>query len=168
MARGLLCIRRMPQTILVQDYMTSSPHSIGVSLSLSDAANMMKAYKIRHLPVLDGRALVGVVSDRDVQMVESMEGVDANEVTIEEAMSQAPYTVAPNTPLEVAARHMAKHKLGSAIVVDANQKVIGVFTVTDGMRALAELLGKMPSAEVIDVVVTEKKKVAAKKPSKRS
>lgn len=44
----------MSQTILVQDYMTATPHSIGVSLSLSDAANMMKAYKIRHLPVLDG------------------------------------------------------------------------------------------------------------------
>jgi acetoin utilization protein AcuB len=158
----------MPQTILVQDYMTSSPHSIGVSLSLSDAANMMKAYKIRHLPVLDGRTLVGIVSDRDVQMVESMEGVDANEMPIEEAMSQAPYTVAPTTPLEVAARHMAKHKLGSAVVVDANQKVIGVFTVTDGMRALAEVLGKMPTASIIDAEVTEKKKAAPKKPARRS
>jgi acetoin utilization protein AcuB len=127
------------QTVLVQDYMTPSPHSIGVSLTLADARNMMRAYRIRHLPVLDGGKLVGVVSDRDIQMVESMGQLKADEVSVEEAMSQAPYTVTPTTPLEVAARHMAKHKLGSAVVLDAN-KVVGVFTTTDGMRALADLL----------------------------
>jgi acetoin utilization protein AcuB len=127
------------QTVLVQDYMTPSPHSIGVSLTLADAKNMMRAYRIRHLPVLDGGKLVGLVSDRDIQMVESMGKMSADEVSIEEAMSQAPYTVTPTTPLEVAARHMAKHKLGSAVVLDAN-KVVGVFTTTDGMRALADML----------------------------
>jgi acetoin utilization protein AcuB len=128
------------QTVLVQDYMTPTPHSIGVALTLSDAKNMMRAYRIRHLPVLDGGKLVGLVSDRDIQMVESMEQVDAEAVTIEEAMSQAPYTVTPSTPLEVAARHMAKHKLGSAVVLE-DRKVVGVFTTTDGMRALADMLG---------------------------
>jgi acetoin utilization protein AcuB len=135
----------MAQTIIVEEFMTPTPHNIGVSLSLSDAANMMKAYKIRHLPVLDGNQLVGVVSDRDIQMVESMAGVNKDDVPIEEAMSQSPYTVACTTPLEVCARHMAKHKLGSAVVVDANQKVVGAFTVTDGMRALADLLAKGPA-----------------------
>ncbi|MCA2977554.1 MAG: CBS domain-containing protein [Myxococcaceae bacterium] len=158
----------MPQTILVQDYMTASPHSIGVTLSLSDAANMMKAFKIRHLPVLDGRALVGIVSDRDVQMVESMEGIDPDEVPIEEAMSQAPYTVTPSTPLEVAARHLARHKLGSAVVVDANQKVVGVFTVTDGMRALADLLGRQPADATLAAAVTEKRKAAPKRAARRA
>jgi acetoin utilization protein AcuB len=167
-AWDLLGVFTMPQTILVQDYMTASPHSIGVSLSLSDAANMMKAFKIRHLPVLDGRALVGIVSDRDVQMVESMEGVDPDEVPIEEAMSQAPYTVTPSTPLEVAARHLARHKLGSAVVVDANQKVVGVFTVTDGMRALADLLGRQPADATLDAAVTEKRKAAPKRPARRA
>jgi acetoin utilization protein AcuB len=151
----------MANTIVVQDYMTASPHTIGVSLSLSDAANMMKAYKIRHLPVLDGSALVGIVSDRDVQMVKSIEAVDPDEVPIEEAMSQAPYTVSATAPLEVVARHMAKHKLGSAVVVNANQKVMGVFTVTDGMRALADVLGQMPDAGII--AASEKKKPVAKK-----
>lgn len=150
----------MAQTLLIQDYMTRSPHSIGVSLTLSDAANMMKAYKIRHLPVLDGNQLVGIVSDRDIQMVEGMEGVDADEMPIEEAMSQAPYTVAATTPLEVAARHMERHKLGSAVVVDANNKVVGVFTVTDGMRALADLLGKLPETAAVEAPV---KKAAPRK-----
>ncbi len=160
MARVLLRFPHMSQTILVQDYMTSTPHSIGVSLSLSDAANMMRAYKIRHLPVLDGNQLVGIVSDRDIQMVNSMAGVKADDVPIEEAMSQSPYTVASTTPLEVCARHMAKHKLGSAVVVNANNKVVGVFTVTDGMNALADLLGKAPEDAM---PLPDKKKPAPRK-----
>lgn len=92
-------------------------------------------------------------------MVNSMAGVKADDVPIEEAMSQSPYTVASTTPLEVCARHMAKHKLGSAVVVNANQKVVGVFTVTDGMNALADLLGKVPEG----AMVAEKKKAAPRK-----
>jgi acetoin utilization protein AcuB len=157
----------MTRTILVKDWMTKSPHTIGVSLSLADASNMMKAYKIRHLPVLDGNALVGLVSDRDISMVESLAKLDPDEVPIEEAMSQAPYTVPASEPLEVVARHLAKHKLGSAVVVDANQKVIGVFTVTDGMRALAEVLSERPTA-VDAVVISARTRPAAKKTTRRA
>lgn len=180
MASGLLVIvsAMTTQTVLVQDYMTPSPHSIGVNLTLADAQNMMRAYRIRHLPVLDGGKLVGMVSDRDIQMVESMGQMNAEEVTIEEAMSQAPYTVTPTTPLEVAARHMAKHKLGSAVVLDTN-KVVGVFTTTDGMRALADMLavsevrpGKLEQALVkadrSDLAVYSAKDETPGKPTKGS
>jgi acetoin utilization protein AcuB len=75
-------------------------------------------------------------------------------------MSQSPYTIAATTPLEVVARHMARHKLGSAVIVNANQKVIGVFTVTDGMRALADMLGNSPQ---VSALPDEKKKPAPRK-----
>jgi acetoin utilization protein AcuB len=129
----------MPRTILVRDYMTPSPHSIGVSLPVNDAKKLMTAHGIRHLPVLDGGRLVGVVSDRDVQMVEAFDKQCPSTALVEEAMAQAPYTAAPSTPLEVAARHMARHKLGSCVVMDG-ERVVGVLTTTDGMRALADLL----------------------------
>lgn len=129
----------MTRTVLVEDYMTSSPHSIGVTLTVSDAKNLMLANGIRHLPVLDGGELVGLISDRDLQMIEAFEKKRAEAITVEEAMSQAPYTASPTTPLEVAARHMAKHKLGSCVVM-VGKKVVGVFTTTDGLRALADVL----------------------------
>lgn len=129
----------MSKTVLVQDYMTRAPHSIGVGLTLADAKNMMRAFSIRHLPVLDRGELVGLLSDRDVQLVESLSDAKPEDISVEEAMSQAPYTVAPGTPLRTAALHMAEHKLGSAVVLDAN-KVVGVFTTVDGMRALADQL----------------------------
>ena len=124
--------------------MTRSVHTIGASLSLADAARVMKKHKIRHLPVLEGGALVGLISDTDVQVISSMSEIDPTCILVEEAMSQAPWTVEPSTPLVDVATHMAEAKLGSAVVME-NDKVVGVFTTTDGMRVLAELLASQPN-----------------------
>lgn len=56
-------------------------------------------HQIRHLPVLDGGKLVGIVTQRDLHLVETLKGVDQQTVTVEEAMSQDVYTVEPETPL---------------------------------------------------------------------
>ena len=127
--------------LLSRDAMTSSVHTIGSSLTLADAARMMKKHQIRHLPVLDGGALVGLVSDRDVQVISSMSELDPTCILVEDAMSQAPWTVEPTTPLVEVAAHMAETKVGSAVVMD-HDKVVGVFTTVDGMRVLADLLSR--------------------------
>ncbi len=127
-------------TLLIRDAMTRSVHTIGASLTLADAARMMKKHKIRHLPVLEGNALVGLLSDRDVQVLSSVSELDPSCILVEDAMTQAPWTVLPTTPLLEVATHMARKKLGSAVVLE-NDKVVGVFTTTDGMRVLGELLG---------------------------
>lgn len=128
-------------TLLIRDAMTRSVHTIGASLTLADAARMMKKHKIRHLPVLEGNALVGLLSDRDVQVLSSVSELDPSCILVEDAMTKAPWTVLPTTPLLEVATHMAKKKLGSAVVLE-NDKVVGVFTTTDGMRVLGELLAR--------------------------
>lgn len=128
-------------TLLIRDSMTKSVHTIGASLTLADAAKLMKKHQIRHLPVLDNGALVGLVSDRDVQMISGMSELDPTCILVEDAMSQAPWTVEPTTPLLDVATHMAESKVGSAVVME-HDKVVGVFTTTDGMRVLAELLAR--------------------------
>lgn len=128
-------------TLLVQDLMSRSVRTIGISLTLADASKLMRKHKIRHLPVLEGGALVGLLSDRDVELVSAISDLDPTCILVEDAMSQAPWTVTPRTALLEVARYMADRKVGSAVVME-HDKVIGVFTTTDGMRALAELLGK--------------------------
>ena len=128
-------------TLLIRDLMTRSVQTIGASLTLADAARLMKKHKIRHLPVLEGGALVGVLSDRDVQVISSMSELDPTCILVEDAMSQAPWTVTPETPLVDVAQHMAETKIGSAVVME-HDKVVGVFTTTDGMRILAEMLAR--------------------------
>ena len=128
-------------TLLIADLMSRSVHTIGASLTLADAAKVMKKHKIRHLPVLDSGALVGLLSDRDVQVISSMSDLDPTCILVEDAMSQAPWTVDPGTPLVEVAQHMAETKIGSAVVME-HDKVVGVFTTTDGMRVLAQLLAQ--------------------------
>jgi acetoin utilization protein AcuB len=109
-------------------------------VSLREAKRVMRANSIRHLPVLEHGTLVGIVSERDVQMVEALvRGTPLSDVPCEQAMSQAVYTVSPSTPLQVAARHMAEHRLGSAVVMKGS-KVVGVFTTTDALAALADVI----------------------------
>ena len=57
---------------LIRDYMTESPHSIGANQTLATAHEMMRAHQIRHLPVLRAGKLVGIVSQRDLYLVETL------------------------------------------------------------------------------------------------
>jgi acetoin utilization protein AcuB len=118
--------------------MTRSPLTIGAEQSLAQAHDIMRAHRVRHLPVLHGGKLVGIISQRDLMLIETLPGVSPKEVPVEDAMSTDIYTVAPSTPMAVVASRMADRKLGSAIV-RTGDRVVGVFTVTDACRALADL-----------------------------
>lgn len=131
----------MAQTLLVEDLMTRAPHTIEVSKTLADAARLMQQRGIRHVPVMDQGALVGLISEHDVRWFEAHGGQPADELPLATVMARSPWTVAPSTPVEVAARHMAEHKLGSSVVLE-NEQVVGIFTSTDGLRALAKVLAE--------------------------
>jgi len=123
----------------IQKYMTTSPHSIGVEQPLSKAHAVMQEHNIRHLPVLHGGRLVGLLTDRDLRLVESLAGVDPTKVKVEDAMSTVVYATKPETPLDEVVGTMGEHKYGSAVIMQ-NDKVVGIFTTVDVCRALAELL----------------------------
>lgn len=123
----------------IQKYMTTSPHAIGRDQPLTLAHKVMKEHDIRHLPVLDGGVLVGMVTSRDVALIETLRDVDPTKVTVEDAMSTTIYSVKPDTPLDEVVNTMAEHKYGSAVVMQ-NNHVVGIFTTVDACRSLAELL----------------------------
>ncbi len=123
----------------VQKHMTISPLVISSRRTMAEARQLMREKNIRHLPVVDGGKLVGIVSQRDLYLLETLKGVDPTTETVGEAMTSDPYAVPPDAPLEEVARTMAEYKYGSAVVVDKGA-VIGVFTTVDGLRALANIL----------------------------
>lgn len=128
-------MNRQPQ---VCDYMTIGPHYVGIDQSLGTAARQMRELHARHLPVLDGGVLKGILSERDVARAEAF-GLDPHQVTVEEAMTPEPFTVTPSAPLGRVAMAMAAQKIGCAVVAEGNT-LRGIFTTTDAMRALAETL----------------------------
>ncbi len=123
----------------VRRYMTLAPVVIGPDRTLAEAHRIMRERNIRHLPVVDGTALVGLVSQRDLYLLETLRSVDPGAETVREAMSAEPYAVAPEAALEEVATTMAQRKLGSAVVVDRGA-IIGLFTTTDALLALASLV----------------------------
>lgn len=123
----------------IQKYMTTAPHSIGAEQTLAHAHEVLREHKIRHLPVLKGGALVGMITQRDLALVETLKDVDPKTVLVEDAMSTSLYTVAPDAQLDEVVSEMAEKKYGSAIVVQ-NHKVVGIFTTVDVCTALADLL----------------------------
>ncbi len=125
----------------VREYMTAQPHTIGRNQPLAVAHQLMQKRRIRHLPVLDGGKLVGMVTMRDLHFIETFADVDVETVRVEDAMSDEPYAVGPDVRLSTVAATMAKRRYGSAVVMEAGE-VIGVFTTTDALRALSELTGR--------------------------
>lgn len=123
----------------IQTFMTTVPHTIGADQTMARAHEVMREHRIRHLPVLAGNRLVGIVSDRDLHMVETLHGVDPERVLVEEAMTQDVYVVEPNAPLDDVVREMARHKYGSVVIAD-HGKIVGIFTSVDACRAFAEML----------------------------
>jgi acetoin utilization protein AcuB len=123
----------------VGDYMSRTPHSIGSDQPLSLARDMMRKHRIRHLPVLRGGELVGIVTERDVAWLALLHEEGRERTLVEDAMTPFPYVTAPETPLREVALTMSAGKFGATIVAERN-KVVGVFTTTDAMRALAEAL----------------------------
>lgn len=127
------------KVLTIRDYMTESPHTIGAEQSLAKAHALMREHNIRHLPVLHGGKLSGMVTVRDLHLVETLKDVEPENVRVEEAMTPQPYVVAPEALLRDVALEMAEKKLGSAIVVEG-KKVVGVFTTVDALRALANAI----------------------------
>jgi acetoin utilization protein AcuB len=121
----------------VREYMTASPYTIGVEQTLDVAAQLMREQRIRHLPVLRGGKLVGILSERDIQLVSGLPNVDPAAVTVEEAMSDMVYSVGPETAIEEVAAEMAAHKYGAALVTERG-RVTGVFTTIDALHAVAD------------------------------
>ncbi len=123
----------------IRRYMTGSPHAISSRRTLADAHLAMREKGVRHLPVVDEGKLVGVVSQRDLYLLETLRGVDVSRELVEDAMSDEPYVVHPDAELADVAEAMAVHKHGSALVVERTE-VVGIFTSTDALRALVSLL----------------------------
>jgi acetoin utilization protein AcuB len=136
-------MKRNPQVIA---FMTPFPHSIDIDAPLAQARRMMREGQFRHLPVTSGGDIVGVVTDRDIKLLLGPDfgSPDERELKVHDAYIDKPCVVPASTPVATVARTMATHHIGSAIVTK-NDKLVGIFTVTDACRALAEVLDGHPA-----------------------
>jgi acetoin utilization protein AcuB len=131
-------VKRAPA---LKNVMTPFPYSVDIEAPVDEALRFMREHQIRHLPVIDGGKLAGLVSDRDIKL---MLGPDfaypsARELKVRDVFVPDSYIVELSTPLVDVLAHMAEHRLGSAVIT-RHGKLAGVFTTTDACRAFAEHL----------------------------
>ena len=122
-------------------YMTVCPETIDYDATLADAHALMTQRACRHLPVMRDGAIVGVLSDRDVAVVESLGRTPSDKIRVVEAMTPVPYAVPKDMPLGRVVREMQRNKYGCTLITDdAGGPPIGIFTTTDALHALHALL----------------------------
>lgn len=128
----------------IRQFMSPCPLCIEQGQLMSEAHRLMRNKRVRHLPVLSHGRLVGVVSAGDLHLLEGLEGVDREQVRVEDAMTPEPYCVRPDAPLDEVVDVMAGNKYGCALVVEA-ERVVGVFTTVDALEVFARILrGEAP------------------------
>ena len=128
----------------VADWMRRPVHTVAATTPVAEAVALLQQRRIRHLPVLDGDRVIGVVTDRDLLGV-------APDVPVSTRMSRPVQVVSPRTGIDRAARLLFDRRIGCLPVVD-DGKLVGILTQTDAVAALVQVLRLQvggPRAEVI-------------------
>jgi acetoin utilization protein AcuB len=128
----------------IDHFMTHDPITIERGETISRARRLMETHHIRHLPVVHAGKLVGIVSQRDLLRVDRVVDLDPARVSVGEAMTKPVYSVGPDVPLREVAEQMAARHCGSVVVVDGEQRVVGLLTAGAGLRALSGLAEAAP------------------------
>jgi acetoin utilization protein AcuB len=134
----------------VGNHMTPEPVTVSERDSMGEALLVMRRNQIRHLPVVNGNVLVGIVTDRDLRRASPsllsgiaeekyQEVIDSTPVA--RIMTRDPFTVRLDTDLVDAVQVLVDKKISSLPVVNGAE-LVGILTEVDALRVLLEILNK--------------------------
>lgn len=132
----------------VADIMTTDVLTLREEDNLLSPGSEMEEFDLRHLPVVDGERLVGLVSQTDVlRLAMSSLSRDSIHTAVDKSHREETFVASvmtrdvavahPDLPIPEAARRMVERKVGCLPVVDASGKLLGIVTEHDMLRELA-------------------------------
>ncbi len=134
--------------MLVKDIMTENPVTAIELMSVAEALGLLYELDVRHLPVVRGRELVGIISDRDLrsfseatedEAIEAVEG--ARSSTVGSFMNTSPVKVDPETPIREVIELLLLHRVGAIPVADLDTgDLLGIVSYVDLLRRFQETL----------------------------
>ncbi len=150
--------------MLVQKRMSRDPIAVSPDDTLAHALRLTRAHRIRHLPVVSGGALAGILSDRDIRtaMPSPLTVADADRADflertrVAEVMTREVITAGPMDTVEDAARLLHRHRVGSLPVVDARGGLLGILTESDIITAFVEMLGGSGASSRLEVALPDR------------
>jgi acetoin utilization protein AcuB len=144
----------------VRELMSRGITTIPSDASCRQAVERMYRNKVRHLPVVQGGALVGIVTDRDLRrhlFARGLLGGSERRVddvlaatAVSDIMSSPVISVGPDDPVDVAAHRMVENRIGSLPVVEGGRPV-GIITETDLLRQICRADTSSPDVDYIVV-----------------
>ncbi len=153
----------------VEQWMNRDVVTVSPDDSFRTAMHLIRQKGIRHLPVVEGKRLVGIVTDRDLRQASPSGATSLSihelhyileKLTVREIMSKHVITVRPDQNVEDAALLLLGHKIGGLPVVQ-NGELIGILTETDILQAFLQLRGKGPLDIAASIVAIEREKRTA-------
>lgn len=139
---------------LAAEPMTRKVFVVSPDISLSAAWDLMCRERFRHLPVVSGQTLVGILSDRDILVRATMEGgsISVPDTPAGEAATPWPHVCEPNTDVTDVVRMMIERKIDAVPVVSDSNQLVGLVTSTDLLLLLIPLEeAKIPLPFVFDL-----------------
>jgi acetoin utilization protein AcuB len=141
--------------------------TVDKTTGILEAQSLMQRLEIRHLPVVDeDNRLVGMITDRDIRSALPYElskgGGEPEErdkyahMTVSDAMSTDLLTISPTHTLQDALLLIEKKKVGAIPVVDDNNRLVGILSVRDLLRAFINVLGIGQPGTLLCILVEEK------------
>lgn len=136
----------------VDEIMTRDVVTVPVDALIVEAAELMQTHNIGFLPVVSGDLLVGVLTDRDLVVRGMCQRANPYLTPVRSIMSTAPVWCYANDVLTVAADILADNHVRRLIVVDSNNKLVGLLSLDDlamymsSDRLLSELLRQVSAA----------------------
>ncbi|MCA9946013.1 MAG: CBS domain-containing protein [Ardenticatenaceae bacterium] len=131
--------------LTTNDLMTIDPETVSQDAPLREVVAAMNRANIRQVLVVDGKKLVGIVTDRDVRLAvnspltaeEPLERLELlNGYKAQDCMTVNPRSVTPETPIHKVAELLSMYKFG-ALPVIKNDELVGIITVTDLLNQMA-------------------------------
>ena len=142
--------------MLVRDHMTTELVTVQETDTLLDATMFFVRSTFRHLPVVRGRQLVGVITERDVKqyapsVLSGISAEDYNSIMettpISRVMTRSPITVRPDQSVLEAAKLFYAKRLGCLPVVQ-DSELVGIITTTDMLKVLTHILEESDASRV--------------------
>ena len=134
--------------MLTKDIMTENPVTATELMSVAEALGLLYELDVRHLPVVRGRELVGIISDRDLRSFtgaeedDAMEAVEsARSATVGHFMNTSTVKVDPETNVREVLELMLLHRVGAIPVADLDTgDLLGIVSYVDLLRVLQDTL----------------------------
>jgi acetoin utilization protein AcuB len=155
--------------MLVKDIMQTQVVSATPETRVADLLRVLQRRGIRHLPVMDGGKLAGLVSDRDIKQAMtsaalSTEGADRERLlerlTAGQIMTRSVVTIGPMFGVEDAARIMVTRKISALPVIEA-ERVVGIVTETDLLALFVRAMGVLEPSSRVEVVLGDSETLGA-------